>query len=200
MSTLFTPEEDQFIKDNYLELSSLKIAKELGRSKYGVLYRMKKLNLIVPEEVKKARISHGLTHGHGWNKGMKQEQFLSPETIKKSLKTRYQKGSVPHNTKSDGDLSIRSDGYVYIRTSVGKWELFHRYLYRNYHQLEITTEDNIIFKDGNRRNFDISNLQIATDAEIMINNSIHNYPDELKSAIYALSSLNKKIRTYEKQN
>lgn len=49
----WTKEEDQFLKENYLDLSDKELVEQLGRSLDGVRYRMSKLNLERPTKMKR---------------------------------------------------------------------------------------------------------------------------------------------------
>jgi hypothetical protein len=93
------------------------------------------------------------------NKGKKQIEFMSIEAIKKTVATRFKKGNKPHNTyEKDGIITSRIDNsgrpYLYIRTSVGKWELYKigdkddgsEYLELYEHQAGCS-KDNIELKD-----------------------------------------------------
>jgi hypothetical protein len=56
----------------------------------------------------------------------------------------------------------------------------------------------VCFKDHNTLNCSIENLMLLSRAENMQRNTIHRYPDELKSTIRLVSKLKRKIN--EKQN
>jgi hypothetical protein len=60
------------------------------------------------------------------------------------------------------------------------------------------------FKDGNRLNVDVANLELHTRAENMRRNSIHNLPQPLAETIQLLGALNRQIRrrtkAHEEQN
>jgi hypothetical protein len=52
----------------------------------------------------------------------------------------------------------------------------------------------LVFKDGNKRNFDIDNLEMVTRQELMRRNSYHNnYPKEVGEVIQLRGALNRKI-------
>lgn len=127
------------------------------------------------------------------NKGIKLDP--NSDLYKKMSKTMFKKGLVPHNYKPVGTETIR-DGYTYIKVSEKKWELKHVFLFKS-NIGEIPKGYNVIFKDKNKENFELSNLLLISDAELMALNTIHNYPEELKSTMKLLKKLNRKIN--EKQ-
>ena len=57
----------------------------------------------------------------------------------------------------------------------------------------------VSFKDGNKLNCDIDNLFLTTQEEIMLRNSLHNYP-ELRDVNRLIKKLKKRIQDAEKQN
>lgn len=193
---LFTEKDDEFIKKNYLKIPVKRIASILGRSGYGTFNRMKILGLEVPKEIIEKRKADSLKGGRGWNKGMKQKDYMTHEKIVKTTKTRFKKGNEPHNTRKDYDLSLRSDGYIWVRRKKGEWELLHRFIYSVHHDYKLETTDNIIFIDGNRQNFAIDNLRKVSNDELMSINTIHRYPEDIKAAIKALSKLKRQIKKY----
>jgi hypothetical protein len=100
-----------------------------------------------------------------WNSG-RTDLRLSP-------KSEFKKGHLPHNTKSDGTITIRNDRssktgilcrYKYIRISLGKWTLYQRYVYEQHHGV-IPKGCIIAFKDGDSMNCTIDNLECITRAE-----------------------------------
>lgn len=58
-----------------------------------------------------------------------------------------------------GSERIKPDGMVQIKIRKNKWEYKQRYLYEKYHNVKLTTNDYIIFLDGNRNNFSKDNLE-----------------------------------------
>lgn len=198
--TSFTPEMDQFLIENYMEIPAKRMARMIGKSEFGTMNRMRILGISAPAHKKEEWKMAGLKKGHGWNKGLCGDDYLTHEAKRGMAKTQFKKGNLPHNTRADGDLSLRSDGYIWVRIDKAKWELLHRVIYARHHEVTLKTEDNIIFLDGNRTNFDISNLKLVSNEELMSMNTIHNYPEDLVSAIKALSKLKRKIKQYEKQD
>lgn len=49
------------------------------------------------------------------------------------------------------------------------------------------------FKDGNKQNCDISNLELVSRIEMMKRNTIHNLPSDLKELVQLKGRLNKQI-------
>lgn len=154
-----------------------RIAKNLGRSEGTARQRLHLLGYKVPKEIAdKFRMLSRFPKGHKpANKGKKQTEFMSTESIERSKATRFKKGQRPHNTKErDGEISIRRDksgyDYKYIRVSLGEWELYHRVVWQK-HNGEIPEGGIISFKDGNSLNCSIENLKLLSLEENMKRNS-----------------------------
>ena len=111
-----------------------------------------------------------------WNKNLKGLDIGGKET-------RFKKGNLPHNTKHDGAISIRTDSksgipYKYIRIAKAKWVLLHRYVWEQYNG-QIPKGYIIRFKDGDTLNCAISNLECISRRENMKRNT--NYQKSAES-------------------
>lgn len=126
-----------------------------------------------------------------WNKGMKGLQIGGVET-------QFKKGQTPHNTKPIGYRSFR-DGYLVEKVEKG-FEFVHVLLWKQ-HNGEIPKGMFVVFKDKNKNNIHIDNLEIIIRVEHMRRNHIQNLPKELKEVIQLKKSLTRKINSYgKKQN
>lgn len=129
-------------------------------------------------QFKKGNISH--------NQGKK----LSEETKEKIKNFMFKKGNKPHNARKIGDEYTDKDGYLWVKTEEPNvWKLKHHLAFNE----PIPKNMYLIFIDGNKRNFDKSNLQLISQAENMRRNTIHRYPDELISLIRVTKKLTRKI-------
>lgn len=150
--------------------------------------RIKKGNqLSVETQFKKGGVS--------WNKGRKMPG--------NGGKTSFSVGHLPHNTLHDGAITIRKikgRPYKFVRVALGKWKPLHREVWEQ-HFGQIPAGMNVQFIDGDPMNCCIENLRMMSKQQNLAENSIHNYPQELKTTIKKLSLLNKKIRSHaSKQN
>jgi hypothetical protein len=127
------------------------------------------------------------------NKGKK----MPSDIYQKCSKTMFKKGTTPHNTKFDGYERTTVDGYVEVRIKQGIFKLKHRLVYEAAYGA-IPKNMYVIFKDKNKLNFDIDNLELVSRKEHMIRNSIQRFSKELKEIMFINSKLKRKIN--EKQN
>ncbi|MEZ0182632.1 HNH endonuclease [Flavobacterium oncorhynchi] len=204
--TTFTNEEDQFIKDNYLTMPVKVIGHHLKRSYCGITGRLKKLNLIIPEEIIQQRKDDSVFKPGiiPFNKGKKLTDFMSPEAIEKSKMHRFKKGNIPKNALVDGTEVIREDkrsGRIYTLIKVpGISKLVHKniYLWELHNKRKLPVKHNIVFIDGNTQNFEISNLECISHEELLKRNTIHRLPEELKEIIYIKGSIRRQINKNSK--
>lgn len=204
----YTLQEDKYILDNYANTRSDVMAQHLNISISSLYNRaqyfgLKKSKEYIISEAKRIGVSdaakkHWFPKGHiPVNKGQK----MSPELYKKCAPTMFKKGNKPHNTKADGEISIRKDKngheYQYIRVSLGKWELLHRHIWEKANG-PIPENHNVVFIDKNHLNCELSNLELISNEELMERNTIQRYPKELQTTIKAVSKLTKHIQHHEK--
>ena len=120
---------------------------------------------------------------------------MSEEVIQKTIATRFKKGQIPVNVKNVGYERITRDGYVEIKTEKG-FVLKHRMLWEKYYGT-IPKRHVIRFKNGNKQDVRIENLELVTFENNMKDNTIHNYPPEIKTAMRRISKLKRMIKEYE---
>lgn len=106
----------------------------------------------------------------------------------------FKPGNMPHNALPVGTIRYEKDGYIKIKVSdPDKWELLHREVWKRENGTYPPKDCAIIFIDGNKQNCDISNLKMVTRAELMLQNSMQNYPEELKNVINLQAAIRRKI-------
>lgn len=115
---------------------------------------------------KKGQVSH--------NKGLKQSDFMSEESLSKTKATRFKKGLVPHNRLPIGSERVL-DGFVQVKVADGKlnhnWKQKNRWIWEQ-NNGPIPKGCVIEFIDGDTRNFDLSNLRMVTRKENILNNTL----------------------------
>lgn len=206
----FTEDQIDYLVKNYHKMIGQDIADKLGCSVYSIYNKAQSLGLEKDKDFmanhfkEKAMDPHHPMREHRFrkghippNKGRKMEEYMSVESVKKFRANQYKKGHKPHNTGRDGDIRWRPNcGYYYIRIKEGLWMEYHRYLWE-LNNGPIPKGYNIFFKDGNRRNCVIENLECISNAELARRNTIHNYPNEMKELFYLRRSLKKVIQKTE---
>lgn len=194
----------EFIRDNSWGVGSKEMA-EMVYEKFGYKF--------TTSGMKQFRQRHGIKSGvTGWyqkgrdpgNKGKKQSDYMSPEAIERTKATRFQPGSIPHNTKPIGTISV-IDGYKYIKISdKGRrwdmWKSLHQYVWEQ-HNGPVPEGMILTFKDQDPLNCDIDNLMIITRTEhcAMTRKHLRSKNPEITEAGLNLVRLEETIRDRKKK-
>lgn len=199
--TTFTPKEDKYIKENYLTMPVKRIAKNLNRSHTGINTRLRQLGLEIPAELRVERRIKGMFRKGQVppNKGQK----MSAEIREKSKHTWFQKGHLPINTVPDWEERIREEkGRKYILIKIPgerKLKYKHIWIWEEHHGKKLESGFNIVFRNGNTMDISIENLECISDSELMSRNTLHRFPEELRSIIYIKGAIKRQINKIEKQ-
>lgn len=207
MRRFWTDHERKLLSELYADNSTDFIAKKLNRSITSIYTQANIMKLHKSEEYIKIALERKdeklkvLGIRNRFNKGhipANLGQKMSNELREKCKVTFFKIGHEPHNTKYDGYERLDSkDGYIQVRINKGKFVLKHRYIWEQ-HNGPIPKGNIIIFKDSNKYNLSIDNLQMITTKENMERNRVTKYPLELQHLI----KLNNKLKTklHEKQD
>jgi hypothetical protein len=134
-------------------------------------------------QFKKGHVSH--------NKGKKGVFFGS-------VRNQFKKGHQPHNTRNIGAEKEDKYGYVWVKIGTGKtkyerWKPKHHIFFGE----PVPKGMILIFKDGNKRNFDKSNLELISRSENMKRNTIYRYPQPIIDLIRINKKFQRKISEAE---
>ena len=199
MGNKWTDIERQYMLDNYHNKPSKEIAKHLNRPISGIYAQADKMKLKKSPEYLKEHVHTIVTNeatqfkkGHiVWNKGKKLGTSFG------GVATQFKKGSKPHNWVPEYSTRINADGYKEIKVGK-KWPLYHRWLYAE-NVGPIKPNEVIRFKNGNKENFSLDNLEKITREEHQLRNSVHNLPDDLKEVINLKRTISKLITEHAKK-
>ena len=159
----------EFVRDHSWGVSSKKMA-EMVNEKFGTSF--------TPGMMKQFRQRHGIRSGcTGWyqkehspgNKGLRQEDYMSPEAIEKTRATRFKKGDRPPNELPVGSVVVNSYGYKLRKRRMEgalweRWEFLHKAVWEERNG-PVPEGMVVTFKDSDRLNCDIDNLMLVTRGE-----------------------------------
>ena len=134
-----------------------------------------------------------------WNKGKQGWKAGG-----RSAETRFKPGNRPHTWVPIGTEQIR-DGYLWRKVTDGHgrhdWRQVHVMLWEQ-HNGPVPKGLILVFRDRNKQNIQLDNLELITRAENCRRNSIHRYPPELQEVMRLQKKLERAIREHadEKQN
>ena len=192
----WTKEKDNILINIFNKYTYPEISKIIGCSTSAIKNRAFKLNL------KKDNNSGRFKKGDvPYNKGKKQTEYMSEESIIKIARTQFKKGHIPDNSKYFSKpylvQRIRRNGYIakyWLINNNGKQKGYLHYL------CEINNIDMSgrvpRLKPGHNINIvpTIEDIIVVSKKEHMKLNSIQRYPEELKKTIYSLSALKRQIK------
>jgi len=197
----WTPEDDQFLFDNYSIMPIQELCITLNRTapaiygRSGVLGLKKQVK--VPQNIIENLLKYGVQtrfqKGHkNWNKGLKGTHF--------SKETELKSGHKPQNTKFDGAIMWReSSNEFFIRISEKNWIPVRLKIWQDANG-PVPKGFCVVFKDKNSRNCTLENLALITRRDNMLRNTIHRYPAEVKSLIRTVKKAKRRIKEHEEQN
>lgn len=150
-------------------------------------------------QFKPGQVPHnkGLRHPPGWAPGrMAETQFKPGQLFGRAEELRAPVGS--EVVQSDGyrKRKVRDDAPP--GQSRQNWAFVHVLVWEAAHG-PVPDGHAVVFRNGNKADIHIDNLELITRAELMRRNTVHRFPPELKSAIRAVSKLNKTIRQKSRQ-
>jgi len=201
----WTPEQDALLRALYPQTDTPAVAARIGTAVPGVHHRANKLGLHKDPSWRRehsSRTQRGTDNSgrfrkgqRPWNKGMKGLQIGG-------IGTRFQNGHRPHTWRPIGTERISKDGYRERKvTDVGpnqrRYRAVHLLLWEQ-HNGPLPSGHAVVFKDGNKSNITLDNLELVTRKELMRRNTVHNLPPEIKGVITAKARLTRVINRLEK--
>lgn len=197
----WTKQDDEQLRQLYGTHKLKDIAAIMGRSVSSVSNRRVKLGLTrTPEQqalIGDGRFKPG--QKNVWTRGKKGWQAGG-----RSKETQFKKGHKPSNTwRPVGAERISKDGILYRKVSdtgdkKTDWRAVHVLLWEERNG-PLPDGMIVVFRDKNRKNFDIGNLEALTRSEHMKRNSIDRYPPEYRKAAITLGWFKRKLNKLENE-
>jgi len=197
---LCTPEQDQFIKNNYIKLSQRELTTMLN-AKFNTGFTVGQIKTYVKNhKIRSGRTGCFEKGNTPWNHGTKGQGLTGPNSGS------FKKGNVPANRKPLWSERVCSkDGFVLMKVpEVDPYTGFptrykHKHVYIWEQENGPVPEGVVVaFKGGDKTNCEPENLMLISRAELLRLNK-HGYkdaPDELKPSILALAKL--EVKAFEK--
>ena len=203
MRKIWTDRERQFLRRHYPDTPNKKLAARLGRTESSVFDQANILGLHKTKEYLQSncRLQQGdrigiatqFKPGHRpHNKGKKGWCVGG-----NSVKTQFKKGNRPHTWVPVGSERVTKDGILQRKVSdtgygPRDWKSAHSLLWEQHHG-PIPKGHLVVFRNGNRGDIRIENLELITRAENMRRNTIHNLPEPLADVCRIRGVLNRRI-------
>jgi hypothetical protein len=187
MTRPWTPEEEAQLAALYPDHKCTEIAALLGRTRIAIKCRVDRLGLR-----KSGENAGRFLPGHAtWNKGI---PFRSGG---RSVETQFRPGNRPHTWHPVGHERITDEGYHQRKlTDTG----VTRRDYVNVHWIvwraagrDIPPGMALVFRDGDKANMALDNLELVTRAELMRRNSVHRNHPQIVELIRLRAVITRKI-------
>lgn len=187
---IWTAEEEEIVRRRYPDERTDEIADFLGRDISQVYRKAHALGLAKTAAYMASPNASRLRRGDEIGKAYRFPKGHVPANkgIKGvchpgSVPTQFKKGSKPGNWKPIGSERLSKEGYLQRKlTDTGypprDWVLVHHIIWRDAGR-DIPAGFRLTFKDGNKKNIVLSNLQLVSVADMMRRNTIHNYGPEI---------------------
>jgi hypothetical protein len=191
-SKLLTREQHNDLAQGYKSMDRTQVTRWLNQ-KYGLSLTVSQVvTYLKNHKIKSGRNGKFPRNGQPWNKGIK---YIAGGN---SQRTQFKKGRKPHTWKPVGYIRTTTDGYREIKisdTGITRRDYvgLHRLEWEKHHG-PVPKGHVVIFKDGNKQNTHISNLECLSRAELskLNANAYTQMPDETKPAVLTLSKLQAK--------
>ncbi len=198
------------LKQQYPHVATAKIAASLGRSLVRVYSKAAALGLKKSEEYLASPDACRLRRGD--NVGASRRFLPGHVPVNKGVKgwdaggrsheTRFKPGQRGSNWVPIGSERLM-DGYLQRKVSdtgypPRDWKAVHVLLWEQ-HYGPVPPGYAISFIDGDKRHIDLTNLVMLSRRELMLRNTIHRYPPELRQAIRLVGKLNRAIKRADRE-
>ncbi|QQS33530.1 MAG: HNH endonuclease [Acidobacteriota bacterium] len=214
------PDADiELLRQMYPDHRSIDIAERLGRKLSAVHWMANKLGLkksdafnaseLCGRITKENRVRRGLEHrfpkGHKpWNAGTKGLAGLHPN----SRRTQFKKGSLSGRAaevvQPIGTERLQKDGYRQRKVNNDlpfhrRWKMVHHIVWEQ-HNGPIPPGHNVVFRDGDKANITIENLELVSRTEWIDRHRAETlYPEPLVKAIRQLAGMKRRLKRYAKE-
>jgi len=225
----WTAEQDRILRDRYATDSAKEIAALVGHSVSATENRAHGFGLHKSREWQAARARQRWREGRHENsrasqfrkgdapvnKGRPMAEWMPPESMARSAKTRFKKGcrlgAANKNHVPVGTLRISKDGYLERKMHDGgetnaerqrRWVGVHRLVWESANG-PIPRGHVVVFRSGARTNVEaeitLDKLELVTRRQLLDRNTVQRFPEPLRRAIQLRGALNRKINHVTKK-
>jgi hypothetical protein len=207
----WTPEEDEYLRQNYPCRPTAELLAEIQRPISSIYDRVYRLGLKKSAEFKTvlAEKASNRIRGAGkstriqpgtipWNKGKPH-----PSTGR-TAETQFKPGGLPHTWRPIGTRRVTKDGYLEEKvTDTGytpaDYVPLHHLVWTEAGNPPVPKSHALVFRDGDKRNFAVENLELITRAELMRRNTYHRYGPEMSRVVQLRGVIARKINQHKRK-
>jgi hypothetical protein len=195
MRLKWATEEVRALRIAYPWLSNKVIGRYLKRPDYSVQNKAVKLGLKKAPEYM-ARAPGCFRKGHrSWNTGT--HYVAGGRSAETRFKRGVRQGVAVKLYKPVGTERVCKDGYLQRKVNDGmplqkRWRAVHLIVWESVHG-PLPKGHAVCFKNADKRDFRIENLELVPRAELMARNTYHRYPQPIPKLIQLRGALNRQI-------
>jgi hypothetical protein len=215
---LWSAEDDARLRAEYPDTPTQVLAARLRRTTKAVYARAKGMGLHKSEAYLASpaacRLRRGGDVGKATrfvkgqapaNKGLRRPGWARGRMRETQFKPGERRGVAATNYRPIGTIAPDPEGYLRIKVrdaapreatgfgNVRVWPMLQRHVWEQAHG-PIPPNHAVCFKDGDRQNCALDNLELVSRADLMKRNSVHRLPPELAQTIQLLGALKRQIR------
>lgn len=194
------PDDDAKLRNLYNTMTDRQIGEALGRNKSAVKNRAHKLGLKKPAGFGNAGcFPKGATP---WNKGV--HYTAGGRSAETQFKPGVRQGVAVRLYQPIGTERLSKDGYLQRKVNDDmplqrRWRGVHILLWEAVNG-PLPKGHALIFKDGNKRNITLDNIELITRADLMRRNSYHQYGKEIASVMQLRGAITRQINKQGKND
>jgi hypothetical protein len=208
---LWSAADDERMRREYPDTPTPELARSLGRSVAATYGRAEKLGLLKSATYLASphacRLRRGdnvgaasrFPKGHApANKGLRRPGWSRGRMRETQFKKGVRQGVAQKLWKPIGTERISKDGYLERKINndlplQARWRAVHLIVWEAAHG-RLPAGHAIAFKNGDKRDIRLENLECITRRDLMKRNSVHNLPKPIVEAVQLLGALNRRIR------
>jgi hypothetical protein len=136
---------------------------------------------------------------HGIRKTSEYRSWSATEVAKKSP-AHFKKGCKSYNARPVGSTRKDFRGNVVVKVAEPRvWVLMRQKVWEDVHG-PVPKGYLVVHKDGDKENYSIDNLALVSKKEMLLKNSVHNLPPELKELVLLRGNILRCITVRERKN
>lgn len=211
---LWNPEDDRLLRDCYPHLPTADIAPVLRRSVVATYQRAQILGLVKTEAYMASADAYRLRRGDNVgvgtrfrkgdvpaNKGLRRPGWGPGRMKATQFKKGVRQGIAVALYKPIGTERLSKDGYLERKVNddlplQARWRAVHLVIWEATHG-RIPPKHAVRFKNGDKTDIRLDNLELVHRRVMMARNTVHNLPPALVKTVHMLGVLNRQIRKRE---
>lgn len=191
---VFTKSQAEFIRSNYPKFTRKELTKKVNEAFNINVTEKQVCSFVKNHKIKSGRTGQFQKGNKGWNTGTK--------GLTKANTGSFKKKHHPANKMKVGSERVNTDGYIDIKIAEPDvWKAKSKIIWEQYNGA--IPQDHILrFKDGNKLNCNIENLELLNRREHLYLNLLQydKKPEEIKPSVLAIAKLNSKCYEAEHGN